>query len=104
MREIGSIDILPNIANTFPVERSRLIVYGGVLPNNIGQRIVVCLKDVPITIVSKRSYKLCEVSLDRDVHFNIKLYKEMMCRVSEGCRVMVELQKRSRCLRSILYN
>jgi len=68
-------------------------VYGGMLPNTIGRRIVDCLKDAPITIVSKRSYKLCEVSLDRDVHFNIKLYKEMMCRVSKGCRVMVDCKK-----------
>mmetsp|Transcript_8529 Transcript_8529/g.12381 ORF Transcript_8529/g.12381 Transcript_8529/m.12381 type:complete len:450 (-) Transcript_8529:309-1658(-) len=99
--EIGSIDTLPNAANIFPLERSRASVNGGVSPNTTGQRIVDCLKDLSITIVSKRRYKLVAESLDCDVRFNIKLYKEKYdcddVSSSEGYRVMVELQKRSGC-------
>mmetsp|Transcript_58529 Transcript_58529/g.87145 ORF Transcript_58529/g.87145 Transcript_58529/m.87145 type:complete len:453 (+) Transcript_58529:191-1549(+) len=99
--EIGSIDTLPNAANIFPLERSRVSVNGGVSPNTIGQRIVDCLKYLSITIVSKRRYKLVAESLDCDVRFNIKLYKEKYdcddVSSSEGYRVMVELQKKSGC-------
>eukprot|EP00957_Ditylum_brightwellii_P101996 7773920-Ditylum_brightwellii.AAC.2 len=74
--EIGRISTLPNAGDIFPLERSQVSVNGGVLPNTIGQRIIDCLKDLSISIASKRRYKLVAESLDRDIRFNIKLYKE----------------------------
>eukprot|EP00565_Helicotheca_tamesis_P001543 CAMPEP_0185735800 /NCGR_PEP_ID=MMETSP1171-20130828/26248_1 /TAXON_ID=374046 /ORGANISM="Helicotheca tamensis, Strain CCMP826" /LENGTH=449 /DNA_ID=CAMNT_0028406229 /DNA_START=95 /DNA_END=1441 /DNA_ORIENTATION=- len=107
--DTGNIETLPDAANIFPLEWTRVSVDHHVSPNTIGRRVCDSLRDLSISIVSKKGHKLLAESFDRDVRFYIKLYKEKFDHVDGGSgnnkptgnyRVMVELQKRRGCAAS----
>mmetsp|Transcript_9699 Transcript_9699/g.14112 ORF Transcript_9699/g.14112 Transcript_9699/m.14112 type:complete len:435 (+) Transcript_9699:73-1377(+) len=101
--EIGSIDSLPNAANIFPLERTRVSLDSSddSSPNEIGERIIRCLGDLSISVISTKGNKLLAQSIARDIRFYVKLYKEKSNR-DDSYRVMVELQRRRGCSLSFI--
>mmetsp|Transcript_9696 Transcript_9696/g.14105 ORF Transcript_9696/g.14105 Transcript_9696/m.14105 type:complete len:435 (+) Transcript_9696:73-1377(+) len=101
--EIGSIDSLPNAANIFPLERTRVSLDSSddSSPNEIGERIIRCLGDLSISVISTKGNKLLAQSIARDIRFYVKLYKEQSDH-DDRYRVMVELQRRRGCSLSFI--